>query len=283
MRKRTMLITVIIGILILLALGFALIWIGMQIEPSPFPDYPATTPPLATIPLPDDLPAPVARFYRTITGEDNAIPVIESAVFTGSAQMRLNGIRFRARFRFTHVAGLNYRHYIEGTTWGFPLLKVNERYLDGVSRMELPVGTVEDNPYVNAAANQGLWAESLWLPSIYLTDPRVRWEAVDDTTARLIVPFEGEIGDGTQTFTAYFDADTGLITHVETMRYKGESENTLAQWTIRADRWETMHGIMIPVKSSAQWADEDGPWAIFTIEDVVYNVDVSEYVQQKGL
>ena len=47
-----------------------------------------------------------------------------------------------------------------------------------------------DDPQVNQAANLGLWGESIWLPSVFITDERVRWEAVDDTSALLIVPFE---------------------------------------------------------------------------------------------
>ena len=39
------------------------------------------------------------------------------------------GIAFPARFRFIHEAGRGYRHYIEATVFGLPLMKVNERYL----------------------------------------------------------------------------------------------------------------------------------------------------------
>ena len=54
------------------------------------------------------------------------------------------------------TSGLGYRHYIEATIFGYPLLKVNERYLDSEARMELPVGIVENKPKVDIAANLGL-------------------------------------------------------------------------------------------------------------------------------
>ena len=34
---------------------------------------------------------------------------------------------------------------------------------------------------------------------------------------------------------------------------------------------------------AAIWMDDGKPWAVFHIEDVVYNVDVSDYIRVKGL
>jgi membrane protease YdiL (CAAX protease family) len=96
------------------------------------------------MPLPGGLPAPVERFYRQIYGEN--VPVITSAVITTRAKLRLpskGGITFPARFRFTHDAGKGYRHYIEATFFGLPLMRVNEHYLDGKSRLETPFGVGE--------------------------------------------------------------------------------------------------------------------------------------------
>ena len=197
-----------------LALGL-LVVIGLRINPTPFPAYPARTPPLQTVPLPAGLPEPVDRFYRTVYGDQ--IPVIESAVLTGTAKLRPVGFTMPGRFRFTHDAGNAYRHYIEATVWGLPVMRINERYLDNIGLMELPFTTVEDQPKTNAAANLGLWGESLWLPTIYLTDPRVRWEPIDQTHARLIVPFEDTAEDE---FTVTFDPETNLITRMETRRWK---------------------------------------------------------------
>jgi hypothetical protein len=65
---------------------------------------------LETIPLPGNSPAPVERFYRQLYGQQ--APVITSAVLSGRAIMRIGGITFPTRFRFTHNAGQGYRHYV---------------------------------------------------------------------------------------------------------------------------------------------------------------------------
>jgi hypothetical protein len=203
-------IILILGIILSLVL---LGWLGLQIKPKPF-HLSHQTPVLNTVPLPEDLPAPVLRFFRQLYGE--RVPLIESAVITGRARMRVMGITFPGRFRFTHNAGKDYYHYIEATIFGLPLMKVNEHYLDGKSRLELPFGVTEGEPKVDQAANLGLWTESLWLAAILVTDQRLRWERLDDDTAVLVVPF----GETLERFVVRFDPVSGLVSKLEGMRYK---------------------------------------------------------------
>ncbi len=243
----------------------------------PFPPYPEKTPELETIPLPAGLPAPVARYYKAIASD--RLPVIKSAVLTGRARIRIRGLTFPSRFRFIHNAGQGYRHYIESTVLGFPVMKVNEYYLDGKGRMELPFGMVEGEAKIDMAANLGLWGESIWLPSIWITDTRVRWETINGTTALLVVPF----GDQEDTLTIFFDPDTGLLQMMEAMRYREATDEEKISWRIGILGWQTFQGLRIPTSVSATWMDEGTPWAIFNAEDIAYNVDVSKTIRASGL
>ena len=261
--------SVIIGVLVL---G----WIGLQIKPKPFESFSGTSSSITQVPLPSHLPVPVERFYRELYGD--TIPLIDSAVISGRATMRVNGITFPARYRFVHLTGQAYRHYIEATLFGLPIMKVSEHYLDGNARMELPFGVTENEPKVNQGANLALWAEAMWFPSIFLTDPRVQWEAIDESTAAMKVPFEDEM----ETFLLRFDPDTGLLDSMQSMRYKGADSEKKTLWINQALEWDTIDGSKIPSVGAVTWFDEGSPWAVFRVESLILNADVNEFIRADG-
>jgi hypothetical protein len=218
----------------------------------------------------------VERFYRQAYGDQ--VPVIRTAVISGRGTMRpVAGITFPARFRFTHEAGRNYRHYFETTVFGVPVMKVDEYYVNGKGRMELPWGA-EDGEKIDQGANLSLWAETLgMLPAVLLTDERVRWEGIDDATALLVVPF----GAAEERFVVRFDPDTGRPWLMESMRYKSAT-GVKTLWLNESSGWAPLGGYTLPTIASATWADDGKPWLVFTVEDVAYNVDVDTSPTAKG-
>jgi hypothetical protein len=258
---------------VLLGIG----WLGLRIAPASFPPYQDRTAHWDTGETPARLPAPVERYvHAAMRGR---LPRLESAVLTGQGRLRVAGITFPARLRFVHAAGRAYRHYIEATWFGRPLMRVNEWYLDDHARLALPFGQVAQEPKVDQGANLALWGEeAFWLPSVLFADPRVRWEAIDAKRARLIVP----AGSTEDSFTATFDEQTGLLRRLEAMRYRSATDTAKIPWQIEASGWQTFNGLRVPSGAAVTWMDEGTPWLVMTLEDVAYNVDVSQYVRSSG-
>lgn len=263
-------------ILLTLVALVGLFWLGLQIKPTGFTSFSKKQSEIKTIPLPSGLPAPVERFYRQVYGEK--IPVFHSAVLSGRAAMKLFGINFPARFRFVHDTGKAYRHYFEVTWFGIAIFKVNEHYVDGTAKLELPVG-VEQGKNIDQAANLALWAEASSFPALFLTKARVRWAAVDDETALLVVPF----GEQKQTFVVRFDPGTGLLHRLEAMRFVAKDDQKKSLWIAEGRNWAELNGYKLATTGLATWLEQGQAWATFTIEEIVFNADVSHYVRANGL
>jgi hypothetical protein len=251
------------------------LWLGLRVQPVPLPPPSLVWAPTGVAALPKELPAPVERFFRALYGEQ--VPVIDSIVVSGRGTMRIQGITFPSRYRFSHVAGEAYRHYIETTVFGAPLLSVNEWFVDGAGRLELPFG-VSEGPEVDQGANLALWAELVWAPAVWATNPSASWKPVDATTAQLVVPF----GEATQTFTVTFDPATGLLQRMESLRYKGDGATTRTWWINEVREWAPLDGRLVPLVTAVRWGDESTPWAVLRTEEILYNPDLSTYIRAEG-
>lgn len=270
-----------LGVVVLIIFAVVIIaMIGFRVPPKPFQrrtlaGSQGSAP--ADIEIPAGLPAPVERFFKAFAPD--GLGDTRSVVFYGRGRIRPFGIWLPARFVFIHEAGRNYRHYFEATWFGMPFLKVNEGYVDGKSFFESPMGNLNDDPAANQGANLALWAEAGWFPSVWITDARVRWEAVDDCTALLRVPF----GSDTETFVARFNPATGLLDTMEAMRYReaGEGKPKIL-WIARSELAQASANGKAIASGSAMWLDQGAPWAYFNMETAIYNADVAQYLRARG-
>ena len=259
-------LSVVLGALVALGL---LLWGGLRVTPRPFDSSNLEPSEPSTVARPEGLPAPVERFYRELYGDE--VPVIDSVVVSGRGTMRVSGVTLPVRFRFTHDTGTAYRHEIETTLYGIRVLSIDETFLDGAARLELPFG-VSEGPNIDQGANLALWAEAVWMPAVWVTDPQARWEPVDEQTALLVVPF----GEEEERLVARFDPDTGLLRFLESMRYRGEDDPDRTLWLNEIVRWGELDGRMLPIETNLTWFDEGSPWARLTTEDVRYGVALTD-------
>ena len=257
-------ITIAIAVVALFAIG----WIGLQVKPQPFSIPQLDRTPTRTITIPAGLPAPVERFLRATYGDQ--IPQVQTVVLTGRGRMRPFGIWLPVRYVMIHNAGSDYRHYFEATFFGVPFLRVNEGYIDGQSFFESPMGTYYNDPNTNQAANLALWAEGAWFPSIWATDVRARWQAVDDNTALLTVPW----GDEPETFVVRFNPETGLLATMVAMRFRAPNDKDKILWiTSSSPDGSTAY---------ATWMDDGKPWLALSLDQFSVNLDVSQYIRARG-
>jgi hypothetical protein len=270
-----------IRILLMIAafIGLLLItgWLGLQVKARSFPAVARGLSP-RLVPIPAHLPEPVQRFARAVYGD--SIPEVQSAVAIGRASLAPTGFPMPTRFRFYYDAEHSSHYHDIAVTWfDQTFIRIHERNLEGHVTLDLSIlGGVDDAPKTNRAGIQGYWGEVLaWVPSIALTDSRVRWEAVDATTARLYLPGL----DDEEAFTVRFDPATGLLSEIETMRYQDEARDERWRWFNRVLEWGEVDGLRVPVVSQTQWR-EDAPWATWEVEQVVLNVDVSARLAQFG-
>jgi hypothetical protein len=241
-------------------------WLGLQVKPTNFPPPPDIERDMGTMPLPGNLPEPVQRYYRVAIGGE--IPCVETMVAWGRARMR-RGLWMPLRYRLTHVAGSAFMREMEVTWFGQTFLRGVDSFADGHGRMQI-AGAVEMSEKIDQGANTVLWTEQLaFMPSALFTHPRVRWEAIDDTSARLVFP----LGDTEDSVTVWFDPETALPTKVTALRYKS-SNGEKTPWQGEYQNWKSFSGKQFPSRFAVTWEDEGSPWSYWEIEGVVFNADV---------
>jgi hypothetical protein len=131
----------------------------------------------------------------------------------------------------------------------------------------------------------------LWMPTIFVHDPRVEWQPVDEHTSRLVVPF----GDGRCSLMAHFDVFNGRMVDLtairpesairaeSAIRTKSVTEKraspphlTEEPWRVDLLEWERINGLEIPCKVDIAWGESGSPWVHWNVDGVVYNVNVSD-------
>jgi hypothetical protein len=168
-----------------------------------------------------------------------------------------------------HRVGWSGRQRLAVTWYRIPLVRAVDDYIDGHGEMQIGPQRVS-GPEIDQGENLFLWAELALLPSVLATRPGVRWEPVNETTARLRVPF----GDGDDELVFAFDPDTGLIRECRAMRYRTPGQPKVG-WHIEYRDWTRFDAGMFPKRITVRWEDHRRPWFVLDIDGVAVNVPVS--------
>ena len=159
-----------------------------------------------------------------------------------------------------------------------------DKFEDGKGEMTiklfslLPVAKAKNHQKVNQATLQRYLAEIVWFPSAALS-PYLKWESIDDFSARATMEYKGTKGSG----LFYFD-ENGNFEKFIAMRYKVSNDTKPTEWSVIASKREEKSGIMIPVECEASWALETGTWTWLKLKitDIRYNVKEMHVAQTKN-
>jgi hypothetical protein len=254
---------VVAGCLLVLAL---VAWAGLQVRPRPLgPSGPSED--LGEVALPADLPDPVKRHFRMSFGPKP--PRIETMAIWGRARMKRDRLPWMpVSFWSEQRVGESALQRLVVTWFGLPILRGTDSYVDG--RGEMLIG---NQRVVGVEIDQGenlfLWSEAALIPSA-ARHPGVRWERLDDDSARLVVPFRG--GEDEMVFR--FDPSTGLIREARAMRFR-EVGGIKVGWRVGYSEWRRFGPAMFPGRISVTWEDKGRPWFVLDIDGVAFNLPVS--------
>ncbi len=260
-------------IILILLLGLSGVFtLGLVIPPRPYRKYPAPAQRGEPQPFLPGLPEPVHRHFVETIGERP--PAIESAVVWGRGRACIRGVWVPFRFRGWYRAGQSFSRRVEVTWFQRPVLRGVDSWINGQGVFEM-AGKVETGERVDLGEMLTMWADSVWMPSVFVHCPDIRWESVDDRTSRLVVPYK----DGTGSLEAHFDPATGRMTQLTALRYSDDSAD-MEPWQVDLLEWKEINGFLVPVYIDIAWGLVGSPISYWRVDGIAYNVNVTEQLGQ---
>jgi uncharacterized protein DUF6544 len=216
--------------------------------------------------LEQPLPACVARFVE-LSAEAHSGPFRTVALRTTAWMHRPGLPLIPLDIRMVHRLGDAFVHDIRIGRRPVSVRVGLDAFVDGRGVMRIG-RTLKRGPSYDRGALIAMWAEALTFPSAWLDRTDVRWEAIDDTTARLVVRFD----DGDVPITVTFDPVTGLPDLCFAERHKGDGP--LTPWIGVWRDWRVADGVLAPRRLVVQWLDEPVPWLAITVRSIAIDAPV---------
>lgn len=209
------------------------------------------------------LPAPVLRYFRRVLYDGQRVIRAADLAQTGTFFVPMGGGRwcpFSATQRFVvQPAGFVWDARIHM----MPLIPVHVRdgYRDGSGSMLASMGGAyaltnqAATPELDAGALQRYLAEAVWFPTALLPPAGVRWDAVDEHSAK------ATLTDAHTTVSLTFRFDqTGDVELISGDRFREDHGRFVATpWTVRCIEYDTHNGVRIPVECEVAWQLPEGP------------------------
>ena len=209
----------------------------------------------------EGLPAPVERYFRLVLEEGQPMVAGVSVRHTGTFNMGEDTDRWKPfasdQVVITQRPGFDW----DGRVAMMPGVRVHDAYVAGEGILNaaviglFPVVDVRGEGAVAEGELMRFFAEAAWYPTALLPSQGVRWEAVDDSSARATLT-EGDISI-TMLYT--FD-ERGLI---ETVRTEARGRTVGGRivptpWHGRFWNYQERGGMRVPLDGEVAWLLPEG-------------------------
>ena len=226
----------------------------------------------------DGLPEPVQRYFRTVLKDGQ--PFIATATFelAGSINMSSTGGEQWKPFTSTQQAVTHRPGFLwNGRVVMLPGLAahVHDSYIAGTGALHaamlglFTVAEVQGGGEIARGELMRYFAEMAWYPTALLPSQGVRWEAVDDRSAK------ATLVDGPIALSLLFRFDeAGLISSVHAdARGAGVGKDmVMLPWDCRVSDYQQRDGMMVPTRGEAAWLRPEGrkPYFVGHLKSLVY-------------
>ena len=208
----------------------------------------------------EGLPEPVQRFFKTVLKDGQAI--VAAVKLSQQGLFNMNEIEDKwSPFTATQLVTTQRL----GFDWDARIQMapgvnafVHDTYLLGEGSLHasllglFTVAKMDSTPESNQGELLRFFAEALWYPTALLPSQGVRWEAINDTSAR------ATLTDGATTVSAVFQFNAeGLIDTFRTeARYRDKL--TAMPWSGRFWEYSVRNGMLIPLEGEVGWDYPEG-------------------------
>jgi hypothetical protein len=208
----------------------------------------------------EGLPDPVQRFFRTVLKDGQAIVTAVKLSQQGQFNMSETESKWRpftaAQLVITQRLGFDWDARIQMA----PGLNafVHDTYLLGEGSLHasllglFTVAKMHGAPENNQGELLRFFAEATWYPTALLPSQGVRWEAIDDTSAR------ATLTDGATTVSLVFqfNPEGAIATMRADARYRDKL--TAMPWCGRFWDYTVRNGMLIPLDGEVGWEHPEG-------------------------
>jgi len=230
-----------------------------------------------------DLPAPVRRYFETVLDE-------------GQPHSRTVRLEQRGQFRVGDANSAwkpleaTQRVTVDppGFVWDatvrlapFVPVRVVDAYVEGEGSLRarllsvLTVADADPSPELDAGELQRYLAEAVWYPTALLPGAGVRWDSIDERSARATLEHE----DTTVSLVFQFDDENLVERVVADDRPRAVDDGfEPTRWTGRFWDYRERNGVLVPTVAEVEWNLPEGdlPYWRATISDFEHRPAASE-------